>query len=90
MKIAAVSGGFDPIHSGHINYLQSTAEIGDRNEKNIPEMKMKGINFSFGIGGGNKINSSSWILKNWSFDSEERIWEKFLHFFKIKALRSKN
>lgn len=30
MKIAVVSGGFDPIHSGHINYLQSAAEIGDK------------------------------------------------------------
>lgn len=162
MKIAVVSGGFDPIHSGHINYLQSAAEIGDkvivclnsdnwlnqkkgkfflpfderklilenlnmvtevisfeddengsainglkkvqkiypnekiifcnggdRNEKNIPEMKMKGIDFSFGIGGGNKINSSSWILKNWSFDSEERIWGKFFTLFQDKGIKVK-
>lgn len=30
MKIAVVSGGFDPIYSGHINYLQSAAEIGGK------------------------------------------------------------
>ena len=25
MRIAVVSGGFDPLHSGHINYLESAA-----------------------------------------------------------------
>jgi cytidyltransferase-related domain len=29
MKISVVSGGFDPIHSGHISYLKSAKEIGD-------------------------------------------------------------
>ena len=29
MKISVVSGGFDPIHSGHISYLQSAKEISD-------------------------------------------------------------
>ena len=29
MKIAVVSGGFDPIHSGHIAYLNSASKIGD-------------------------------------------------------------
>ena len=29
MKIAVVSGGFDPIHSGHISYLKSAKEIAD-------------------------------------------------------------
>ena len=28
-KIAVVSGGFDPIHSGHINYINSAKNIGD-------------------------------------------------------------
>ena len=30
MKISVVSGGFDPIHSGHISYLKSAREMGDR------------------------------------------------------------
>ena len=30
MKIAVVSGGFDPIHSGHIAYLKSAAEDADK------------------------------------------------------------
>ena len=29
MKISVVSGGFDPIHSGHISYLKAAKEIGD-------------------------------------------------------------
>jgi len=30
MKIVLVSGGFDPLHSGHIEYLNSAKELGDR------------------------------------------------------------
>jgi len=30
MKIVVVSGGFDPIHSGHIEYLKSAKEHGDK------------------------------------------------------------
>ena len=30
MKIIVVSGGFDPIHSGHIAYFKSAREIGDK------------------------------------------------------------
>ena len=141
MKIAVVSGGFDPIHSGHIDYLSEAkknadylivalnsdhwlskkkgkpfmefserkqilesikyvdevidfddtdgscinalekikatyldASIffcngGDRSEENIPEKNVEGIKFIFGVGGTNKKNSSSWILKNWQYDS---------------------
>ena len=29
MKISVVSGGFDPIHSGHIAYLNSARKYGD-------------------------------------------------------------
>jgi cytidyltransferase-like protein len=30
MKIVLVTGGFDPIHSGHIAYFKSARELGDR------------------------------------------------------------
>ena len=162
MKIAVVSGGFDPIHSGHISYLRSAKEIadylivalnsdewlvnkkkkvfmpfnerknillnvkgvdavmsfkddengscidalekikkkypndiiifcngGDRNKKNIPEMKVKNINFEFGIGGNNKENSSSWLLKNWKFESENRIWGYFYNLFDSQDVKVK-
>ncbi len=29
MKISVVSGGFDPIHSGHISYINSAKKFGD-------------------------------------------------------------
>ena len=30
MKIVVVSGGFDPVHSGHIEYLKSAKQHGDK------------------------------------------------------------
>ena len=162
MKISVVSGGFDPIHSGHISYLRSAKDIsdylivalnsddwlikkkkkvfmpieerknilmnieyvdevitfeddnlgscvnaleeiknkypnekiifcngGDRNKDNIPEMMVSDIEFKFGIGGKDKINSSSWILKNWKFDNEERIWGNFYNFYDSKEVKVK-
>ncbi len=154
MKIVVVSGGFDPIHSGHIAYLQEAKKIGDklivalnsdewllkkkakyflpynerktiiknlkmvdevidfeddqigscisalqkvkmsypedsiifcnggdRNKDNIPEMSVQGIECKFGVGGDAKKNSSSWILKDFSFNAEERVWGKFYNLF---------
>jgi len=140
MKIVIVSGGFDPIHSGHIAYFKSAKDLGnklivalnsdewlknkkgkffmpfkerkeiiinlsvvdevisfnddqsgsainaikkvkkmypddeiifanggDRNKKNIPEMSANDVKFVFGVGGDDKKNSSSWILKKWNY-----------------------
>ena len=162
MKISVVSGGFDPIHSGHISYLKSAKEIsdylivalnsdnwlinkkkrvfmsleerknilsniesvdevitfdddaagscinalekikdkypndiiifcngGDRTKKNIPEMIVKDIEFKFGIGGNDKKNSSSWLLKNWKYGSENRIWGSFYNLFDSKEVKVK-
>ena len=30
MKISVISGGFDPIHSGHIAYINSASELGEK------------------------------------------------------------
>ena len=30
MKIVIVSGGFDPVHSGHISYLKDAKNFGDK------------------------------------------------------------
>tara|TARA_B100000459_G_scaffold121690_1_gene74197 strand:- start:344 stop:1120 length:777 start_codon:yes stop_codon:yes gene_type:complete len=162
MKIVVVSGGFDPIHSGHIEYIKAAKshgdflvvalnsdkwlekkkgkffmpfderfavisnlvfvnkvisfeddeyggcinglekiklmfpddEIifcngGDRSKENIPEMKVPGISFLFGVGGNNKINSSSSILKEWTCPNEERIWGKFYNLFQETNLKIK-
>ena len=164
MKVIIVSGGFDPLHSGHVAYFKSAKEYGDklivalnsdkwlikkkskffmpfnerkaiiesfdcvdkvidfkddevgscidalekaknlypndelffanggdRNNKNIPEMSVDGIEFIFGVGGHDKKNSSSWILKNWQYYHEERLWGSFYNLFedgdvKVKEL----
>jgi cytidyltransferase-like protein len=162
MKLIIVSGGFDPIHSGHIEYFKAAREYGnrlivalnsdawlenkkskffmpfnerkaiiesisyvdevidfedddtgscinglekvkklypndqiffanggDRNKENIPEMKVKNIEFIFGIGGDNKKNSSSWILKNWQYYFEKRIWGSFYNLFEDEQTKVK-
>ena len=30
MKVVIVSGGFDPIHSGHISYIKKAKRLGDK------------------------------------------------------------
>ena len=64
---------------------------GDRNSKNIPEMELSDIQFQFSVGGDDKKNSSSSILKEWSYPSETRLWGKFYNLFadahvKVKEL----
>ncbi len=44
------------------------ANGGDRTQTNIPEIdtcKAYQVELRFGVGGENKMNSSSWILNNW-------------------------
>ena len=162
MKTIIVSGGFDPLHSGHISYINEAKKYGDRlivalnsdqwlsnkkgkpfmnfeerktilqnlksvdavlgfqdddmgscidaikkvqklypqdeiffcnggdrNTLNIPEMQVEGIEFIFGVGGENKKNSSSWILKNWQEDFEDRIWGKFFNLYKNEKIKLK-
>ena len=162
MKIVVVSGGFDPIHSGHIEYFKAAKLLGDRlivavnsdqwlinkkgkffmsfnersniienlsvvddvidfdddedgscalglekiknlypddeiifcnggdrKEDNTVEMKVQNVTFEFGVGGNNKMNSSSKILKDWNFDSEERVWGKFYKLFTDSRLKLK-
>lgn len=52
------------------------ANGGDRTRDNIPEMDYpdKNIEFVFGIGGTDKINSSSWILAEWKNPKTMRNW----------------
>ena len=162
MNIAVVSGGFDPLHSGHIKYINSASKHGDfliillnsdkwlvkkkgkfflpfaerkiilenlkavdlvldflddeigssinglkkiqslypkdqitfcnggdRNSGNIPEESISGISFQFSVGGDDKMNSSSWILKEWKNPSETRVWGKFYNLFQDNNLKLK-
>ncbi len=147
-KIVLVTGGFDPLHAGHIAYFEAAKKLGDilvvgvnsdawltrkksrpfmrlkdrmaiiqalkvvdqviefddsdgtakraihevrlrnphdlivfanggdRTQENIPEMDMRDLNlrFEFGVGGSNKINSSSWILDEWKAPKTQRDW----------------
>jgi len=149
-KVVVVTGGFDPLHSGHIAYFKAARELGDhlvvgvnsdewltrkkgrpfmpfeeraaiikelecvdevigfndaddtanhaimqvlstkgsqtkvifanggdRSRDNIPEMKYTDVEFVFGVGGEDKKNSSSWILKEWSQPTVERAWGRY-------------
>ncbi len=162
MKISVVSGGFDPIHSGHISYISAAKKYGDyliialnsdewlrkkkgkefmpfeerksileniknvdevlafeddkfgscmnalekikakfpddeiifcnggdRGRENIPEMSVSDITFEFSVGGNDKKNSSSWILKNWKYDKERRIWGEFFNLFEDHQVKVK-
>jgi cytidyltransferase-like protein len=149
MKVVLVSGGFDPLHSGHIAYFKAARELGDclvvginsdqwltrkkgrpfmplaertaiidalsvvdktitfddadgsavdaiakvkslypgakivfanggdRTKDNIPEMIFDDVEFVFGIGGEDKKNSSSWILKEWQSPTTTRPWGEY-------------
>lgn len=52
------------------------ANGGDRTQTNIPEMDAvdPNIEFSFGVGGDRKANSSSWILEEWKAPQTRRPW----------------
>jgi mannose-6-phosphate isomerase-like protein (cupin superfamily) len=65
------------------------ANGGDRNDGNIPEMSVEGIEFIFGVGGDDKKNSSSWILKNWQYYHEERLWGSFYNLFEEDHVKVK-
>jgi len=153
-KVVLVTGGFDPIHSGHIAFFKAAKKLGDqlvvgvnsnawlsrkkgkafmsfdercavigemecvdkvigfddndgtaqsaieqilqtknpnckvvfanggdRNNATTPEyIKYKDhreVEFCFGVGGEDKRNSSSWLLKKWSEPITERIWGSY-------------
>jgi mannose-6-phosphate isomerase-like protein (cupin superfamily) len=53
------------------------ANGGDRTKDNIPEMIFDDVEFVFGIGGEDKKNSSSWILKEWQSPTTVRPWGEY-------------
>jgi len=161
-KIILVTGGFDPLHSGHIEYIKSARQLGrvvvgvnsdawltrkkgqpfmpfeerlniinnlkdvmtaigfddsdgsakdaitqvrklfpkntivfanggDRTKENIPEMDIdvENVEFFFGVGGENKINSSSWILQEWKATKTERQWGYYRVLHEVPGVKVK-
>ena len=65
------------LHQVRAHYPDSKiifANGGDRTRDNIPEMSEPDVEFVFGVGGENKMNSSSWILQEWKAPRTERAW----------------
>lgn len=162
MSIVLVTGGFDPLHSGHIEYINRARELGrvivgvnsdewltrkkgqpfmsiderltimgniknvlcaisfddsdgsakdaikkvrdmfpnetiifanggDRTKENIPEMDtdVDNVEFLFGVGGENKINSSSWILQEWKAPKTERQWGYYRVLHEVPNMKVK-
>ena len=80
----------DAGHGGMIDYYQIYfANGGDRNQGNIPEMSIDGVEFLFSVGGDDKKNSSSWILKKWQYYFEERLWGAFYNLFEEDQVKVK-
>lgn len=163
MKIVLVTGGFDPLHSGHIKYFEEAKKLGDqlivglnsddwltrkkgrpfmkfedrlavvrnikgvnwtvqfddadgtakdairkvrlnyptetiifanggdRTSSNIPEMDIidDNLEFAFGVGGENKMNSSSWILQEWKAPKTERPWGYYRVLHEVPGMKVK-
>jgi D-beta-D-heptose 7-phosphate kinase/D-beta-D-heptose 1-phosphate adenosyltransferase len=55
------------------------ANGGDRGKDNIPEMTVSDprLTFEFSVGGDDKRNSSSWILKEWNQPTTQRAWGSY-------------
>ena len=67
----------DAIRLAKIRYPNAEiifANGGDRTKDNIPEMSVPDVTFKFGVGGENKLNSSSWILEEWRAPKVIRPW----------------
>ena len=65
------------------------ANGGDRTQENIPEMRVQGVEFIFGVGGENKMNSSSWILQEWKAPKTERQWGYYRVLHEIPGMKVK-
>jgi cytidyltransferase-like protein len=65
------------------------ANGGDRTRTNIPEMSVEGVAFKFGVGGENKMNSSSWILEEWKAPKTERSWGYYRVLHEVPGMKVK-
>jgi cytidyltransferase-like protein len=160
-RVVLCTGGFDPLHSGHIEYLKAAKKLGnilvvgvnsdawltrkkgrafmpgneriavlenlkfidacilfndnddtaieairnvqnlypnsqiifanggDRTKDNIPEMICQDVEFVFGVGGENKMNSSSWILEEWKAPKTKRPWGYYRVLHEVPGMKVK-
>ena len=65
------------------------ANGGDRTEQNIPEMQFDDVEFVFGVGGADKKNSSSDILKQWTSVEVQRSWGSYTVLNEIPGAKVK-
>lgn len=65
------------------------ANGGDRTPENIPEMDLPNVKFVFGVGGSNKLNSSSDILKRWTSIEVQRSWGSYTVLNEIPGAKVK-
>jgi cytidyltransferase-like protein len=77
------------IKKAYPGYNRIFCNGGDRTKDNIPEMSVDGYTFKFGVGGSDKSNSSSWILKEWKYPTERRVWGEFSDLFQDSAVKVK-
>ena len=163
MDVVLVTGGFDPIHSGHLSYFKAAKQLGDKlivglnsddwltRKKGKPFMPFKermqiieglsvvddvisfddsddtacgaiyktfatmsGVNiifanggdrvdgnvpeydtyndkvkFVYGVGGDDKKNSSSWILKEWKAPKVDRSWGHYRELYQGEGFQVK-
>lgn len=77
-----------PVYNGEDDTIVF-ANGGDRTKENIPEMDVEGVEFIFGVGGEDKANSSSWILKEYQYPKENRVWGNFSNLFQDSNVKVK-
>jgi cytidyltransferase-like protein len=67
------------------------ANGGDRTATNIPEFDIVDDNliFKFGVGGEDKMNSSSWILEEWKAPKTERPWGYYRVLHEVPGMKVK-
>lgn len=68
------------------------ANGGDRNSKNIPEMRRcmaPHLHYVFGVGGEDKKNSSSWILDEWKAPKTQRPWGYYRVLHEVPGMKVK-
>ena len=81
-------------NTGNKKWIQIIfANGGDRTDENIPEMQIYGdtyyVRFVFGVGGEDKKNSSSWILKDWKAPKVEREWGHYRELYQGEGFQVK-